>query len=79
MTHLTVRVHPRASSPRLEWDGATLGVWVHEAAADGAANAAVLRAVAQGLGTGPSALRLITGRAGRIKVIDIGNQTPPAA
>lgn len=79
MTHLTVRVHPRASSPRLEWDGATLGVWVHEAAADGAANAAVLRAVAQGLGTAPSALRLITGRAGRIKVIDIGNQTPPAA
>jgi hypothetical protein len=39
----------------------------------------VLRAVAQGLGTAPSALRLITGRAGGIKVIDIGNQTLPAA
>jgi uncharacterized protein YggU (UPF0235/DUF167 family) len=79
MTRLTARVHPRASRPRLEWDGSTVGVWVHEAAADGAANAAVLRAVAQWLGTAPSALRLITGRAGRIKVIDIGDQAPPAA
>jgi uncharacterized protein YggU (UPF0235/DUF167 family) len=78
MTRLTVRVHPRASTPRSEWDGATLQIWVHEAAADGAANAAVLRAVAQWLGAAPSALRLIRGRTGRVKVIDIGNLLPPA-
>jgi uncharacterized protein YggU (UPF0235/DUF167 family) len=77
MTRLTVKVRPRASTPRLEWDGASLQIWVHEAAADGAANAAVLKALAQWLSAAPSALRLISGRTSRLKVIDIGNLRPP--
>jgi uncharacterized protein YggU (UPF0235/DUF167 family) len=77
MTRLNVTVHSRASIPHLEWDGASLQVWVHEAAADGAANAAVLKAVARWLGAAPSALRFVSGRTSRLKVIDIGNLVPP--
>jgi hypothetical protein len=44
---LTVRVHARARTERLEWDGATLQLWVHEPPADGRANAAVIRAAAR--------------------------------
>ena len=43
-TRLAVRVHPRARTERLEWDGATLELWVREPPADGRANAAVIRA-----------------------------------
>jgi hypothetical protein len=32
---LTVRVHARARTERLEWDGSTLQLWVREPAADG--------------------------------------------
>jgi uncharacterized protein YggU (UPF0235/DUF167 family) len=62
----------------LEWDGVTLQIWLHEAAVDGAANAATLRAVAHWLGTAPSGLRLIRGRTARVKVIDIGGRRLPA-
>jgi uncharacterized protein YggU (UPF0235/DUF167 family) len=46
-TRLAVRVHPRARSERLEWDGATLQLWIREPPSDGRANAAVIRAVAR--------------------------------
>jgi uncharacterized protein YggU (UPF0235/DUF167 family) len=46
-TRLAVRVHPRARTERLEWDGSTLQLWVREPPADGRANTAVICAVAR--------------------------------
>lgn len=74
---LQVRVHAKAARSRLEWDGMQLEVWVHEPAANGAANAAVLRAVARWLEVAPSTLKLIRGATSRIKLIDTGTATVP--
>ena len=64
-TRLTVRVHPKARSERLEWDGSTLELWVREPPADGRANAAVVRAVARWAGVPRSrVVNLTTGRGG---------------
>lgn len=65
------RVHPRASRARLEWDGDVLSVWVTAPAVDGAANRAVLGAVAEWLGVRPSAVRIVSGERGRTKVLQI--------
>ena len=46
-TRVTVRVHARARTERLGWDGPTLQLWVREPPAGGRANAAVIRAVAR--------------------------------
>ncbi len=51
-TRLAVRVHPRAHTEHLEWDGSTLQLRVREPPADGRANAAVIRAVARWAGVG---------------------------
>jgi uncharacterized protein YggU (UPF0235/DUF167 family) len=75
---LTAKVRPRASSERLQWDGTALNIWVHEAPADGAANAAVLRLVGKWLKVAPSRLTLVRGARSRIKVIETGDLLPPA-
>jgi uncharacterized protein YggU (UPF0235/DUF167 family) len=76
---LTVRVHPRASKAKLEWDGSKLAVWVHEPAADGAANEAVLRLIARWLGLAPSQVSLVRGHRAGVKIIEIGDAAPPPA
>ena len=70
-TRLTVRVHARARSERLEWDGSTLQLWVREPPADGWANAAVIRAVARWAGVAPSQVATVSGAAARHKLVEI--------
>lgn len=71
MLRVTARVHPRASRARLVWDGAVVSVWVTAPAVDGAANRAVLDAVASWLGVRPSAVRMVSGERARTKVLEI--------
>jgi len=78
-TRVTVRVHPRARTGRLEWDGSTLQLWVREPPADGRANAAVIRAVARWAGVAPSRVAIVSGAAARHKLVEIEHQAalPP--
>jgi len=71
MTTVAVRVHPGATVSRRAWDGNTLSVWVLEAPADGAANAAVIRAVAQWLHVPKRTVTLRSGHSGRLKLIEV--------
>lgn len=78
MTHtLAVRVTPRSAKPGIgSWrvgpDGREeLEVRVAEAPADGAANAAVVRLLAKGLGVSRSDLAIISGAASRHKRLSI--------
>ena len=80
-TRLTVRAHPKARTMRLEWDGSTLEIWVREPPAEGRANAAVVRAVAQWAGVAPSQVTIVSGAAARHKLVEIqgeGGLLPPA-
>lgn len=80
MVRLTVRTHPRSSRSRLRWDGHSLEAWVTAPPLDGAANLAVLSAIAAWLGVPPSAVRLVAGQRSRTKVVEIDGLTtvPPA-
>ena len=71
MKRLAVRVTPRSAQERLRWDGQVLHVWVSPAAVDGAANQAMLRAVARWLHVPPSALQLVSGATSRTKLVEI--------
>jgi len=71
MRRVSVRVHPRASRARTQWDGTTLELWVTAPAVEGAANRAVLDAVAAWAGVRPSAVRLAAGERSRSKVVEI--------
>ena len=68
---ITVRVHPRSSRAKVERSGDVLEVWVHAAAVDGAANRAVLRAVAAEFGVAVSSLQLRSGARARTKLIEV--------
>jgi uncharacterized protein len=70
-TRLTVRVHPKARTERLEWDGSTLQLWVREPPADGRANAAVVRAVARWAGVPRSQVAIVSGATTRHKLVEI--------
>jgi uncharacterized protein YggU (UPF0235/DUF167 family) len=71
MRTIVARVHPRATVARRAWDGNTLSVWVLEAPTNGAANAAVIRAVAQWLQVPKSTVALRSGQSGRLKLIEV--------
>lgn len=80
MLRLTVRTHPRSSRGRLRWDGHTLDVWVTAPPLDGAANLALIRAIAVWLDVPPSTVRLVAGQRSRIKVVEVeGLPTVPPA
>ncbi len=68
---VTVRVHPRASRPKTEWRGKVLEVWVSAPPVEGAANQAVLEAVAKEVGVRPSAVSLRSGARSRTKVFEV--------
>ncbi len=68
---ITVRVHPRASRARASWDGDVLNVWVTAAPVEGAANSAVIKAVALELGVRPSAVSLRSGSRSRTKIVEV--------
>lgn len=68
---ITVRVHPRSSRARVAWTGDVLEVWVTAAPVEGAANKAVIQAVARELGVPASAVSLRLGGRGRTKLIEV--------
>ena len=68
---LVVRAHPGASRTSAEWDGAVLHVRVTAHAVEGAANRAVIEAVAHALGVRRSAVSLVSGHRSREKVLDV--------
>ena len=76
-----VRAHPRSSRARLRWDGRTLQVWVTAAPAEGAANLALIAAIADWLEIPRSAVRILAGQHGRTKVVEVYGLAalPPAS
>ncbi len=68
---ITVRVHPRASRAKTAWRDGVLEVWVTAPPLEGAANQAVLRAVAAELGCPPSNVVVRSGARSRIKVVEV--------
>jgi uncharacterized protein (TIGR00251 family) len=68
---ITVRVHPRASRAKTAWSGDMLDVWVTAPPVEGAANEAVLRAVAGELRVPLSAVSLRSGARSRTKVLEV--------
>ena len=75
---LTLRVTPRADRTEVvgrRADG-VIAVRVTAAPADGKANAAVIKAVADAIGTRPSGLTLVSGHTGRDKRVQVDSLTP---
>lgn len=68
---VNVRVHPRASREKAEWKEGVLEVWVNAPPVEGAANQAVLRAVARHLGVPRSAVSLRSGARSRNKTVEV--------
>jgi len=68
---ITVRVHPRASRAKTSWNGEQLEVWVSAPPVAGAANTAVLKAVAEHLKVPISAVNVRSGGRARTKVIEV--------
>jgi len=68
---ITVRVHPGASRSKTSWDGKLLEVWVTAHPVDGAANKAMLKAVADELDVPVTAVVLRSGGRGRTKVVEV--------
>ena len=74
---LTLRVTPRADRTEVvgrRADG-VIAVRVTAAPADGKANAAVIKAVADAIGTRPSGLTLVSGHTGRDKRVHVDSLT----
>jgi len=69
---ITVRVHPRASSNRVEPKSpGQFEVWVTAAPVDHEANAAVREALARHFGIAKSKVTLFRGATGRVKIFDV--------
>jgi uncharacterized protein len=68
---LVVRAHPGASRTGAAWDGAVLHVRVTAHAVEGAANRALIQAVADALGVRRSAVSLVGGERSREKLIEV--------
>ena len=68
---ITVRVHVRASRSKTSWNGKLLVVWVTDPPVGGAANKAVLKAVAAQLDVPVSTVILHSGMHRRTKVVEV--------
>jgi uncharacterized protein YggU (UPF0235/DUF167 family) len=73
---LVVRARPGASRTGAAWDGAVLHVRVTARAVEGAANRALIQAVADALGVRRSAVTLVAGKRSRQKVVDVRGLDP---
>ncbi len=71
VVRIAVRAHARASQPRLRWDGEALDVWVNAPPAAGAANRAIIKAIADWLDVPPSSTHLVAGERGRSKLVQV--------
>ena len=66
-----VRTHPGASRTGAVWDGAVLHVRVTARPVEGAANRALLQAVADALGVRRSTVSLVAGERSREKLVEV--------
>lgn len=72
MARITVRLIPRAGRDDIHgWDGDVIRARVAAAPADGKANAALIRLLAQALGVPPSRVTLVSGASSRTKILDV--------
>jgi uncharacterized protein YggU (UPF0235/DUF167 family) len=79
MVRISVRVHPRASRNAVRADGAGgAEVWTTAPPADGKANEAVRRLLAEWLHVPPTEVRIVAGVASRTKIVEVeGLAHPP--
>ena len=76
---LTIRAHPGARVERTVRTGpAELELWIRAPARDGLANAAIERQLARLFRIPIAAVRVVRGRTGRSKLIDVDSLTPDA-
>ena len=68
---ITVRVHPRASRAKSSWSEGVLQLWVTASPVEGAANKAVLAAVASHFDMPLSTVRLKSGARSRTKLVEV--------
>jgi uncharacterized protein (TIGR00251 family) len=68
---INVRVHPRAAQARSSWNEDVLEVWVTATPVDGAANRAVVAAVAKHFKVPASRVRLRSGWRSRRKLVEV--------
>lgn len=68
---INVRVIPRARVQKIVVDGGTLRVYTNAAPTDGAANAAVIKMLAQHYDVPKSSISIVRGETSHSKVIDI--------
>jgi hypothetical protein len=74
---ISVFVKPRSKKPGVEkGPGGSYVVRVADPPAEGRANEAVLRALAEHFGVAPSALRLVHGGRGRRKLVEVNMKKP---
>jgi uncharacterized protein YggU (UPF0235/DUF167 family) len=77
---ITVRVHPRSSRRRRQWDGTRLELWIRQPPVDGAANEATVDEVARWLGIARRSVKIVAGHTARTKTLEIEGVAalPPA-
>ncbi|MDE2481668.1 MAG: DUF167 domain-containing protein [bacterium] len=68
---VTVTVKPGSKHPGIEREGESLVVRVRERAVEGAANAAVIRALAEHFDVAPSRVTLVHGSRSKTKRFDV--------
>ena len=68
---IRIRVHPRASRARSSWSDGVLDLWVTAPPVDGAANRAVVAAVAKRFKVAESKVRLRSGGRSRVKLVEV--------
>jgi uncharacterized protein YggU (UPF0235/DUF167 family) len=73
---ITVRVHPRASQRKSSLKGGVLELWVNASPVGGAANRAVLAAVAKYFGLPVSRVTLRSGARSRTKLVAVDRESP---
>ena len=70
---VAVRLTPRASAEAITVDGETLRVRVTAPPVDGRANAALVRLLAKRLRVARGAVRIVSGRAARQKLVEVAD------
>jgi len=75
---LNVRVIPRSSKNKLEWQQGTLKARLTAPPVDGAANEALIALLAERLGLPKRNVMIVHGAASRLKTVEIVGMTPEA-
>ncbi|HWD37429.1 MAG TPA: DUF167 domain-containing protein [Fimbriimonas sp.] len=71
MALLKVRVTPRSSQTKLQWDGQTLRAWTTASPTDGQANESIRKLLAETFGLAPSKVHLHRGAQSRDKQFEL--------